>query len=89
MGLIRPGESHSVMPLILKLLSSSRIVDGDESAILPSDEVREVACLFQRGRHGGDIGVFVVLLVPFLAVMDRTSVSAVVDAGESRSVRRR
>ena len=43
-GIILPGNCCPV----------SRIVDRDQRAGAAIDEVAEVACLFQRRRHGGD-----------------------------------
>ena len=65
----------------LELLSCGRIEDRNLHPRPPvkPHKVGEIARLLKRRRHGGRVRVFVVLLVPLLAVVAEGLVTAVVE----------
>src|SRR6266568_38281 len=63
-------------------LARLRVVNWNKVATV-IHKVAEISGLLQHRRHGGNVRILIILLVPLLAVVAEGLVAAVVDAGNS------
>jgi len=81
------GANDVLDAIAHKLLAGSRVDDGKNDLRLAvsskSQVVREIAGLFGLGGHGALVGVFGVLLVPFLAIVTEGLVAAIIEVGDA------